>query len=95
MEVLICVLPSEGPFCKITEKQPAKEFSCSQHLSRKAKVDRLSMLLLCENITTAIQVKRHHVVVMSGKDFWLICGACICMNRGTGDFDDYGANTHS
>jgi hypothetical protein len=41
MEVLICVLPSEGPFCKITEMQPAKEFSCSQHLSRKAKVDRL------------------------------------------------------
>jgi hypothetical protein len=35
-EVLICVLPSEGPRCKITEMQAAKEFSCSQHIRRKA-----------------------------------------------------------
>src|SRR5580765_2306869 len=34
-EVLICVLPPEGAFHKITELQAGEEFSCSQHLPER------------------------------------------------------------
>jgi hypothetical protein len=82
---------------KITEMPAGEEFSCAQRHKQKAKVDRFigSTRLRCENITAVIEVRRHHSLVIPDKDFWITSAICNCMNRGTGDFDDYGANTHS
>jgi hypothetical protein len=55
------------------------------YLSENIPFERVSTLLRCEKITVAVQVRWHRVVVMPGKDFWVICSTCNCMNRGTGE----------
>jgi hypothetical protein len=47
MEVLICVLPLEGAFRKITEMQAGEEFSYSQRLAQEAKVVCLHRVRRC------------------------------------------------
>jgi hypothetical protein len=53
MEVLICVLPPESAFRKITEMQAGEEFSCSQHPSERWKLVFLHRL-------APVALRKHH-----------------------------------
>jgi hypothetical protein len=83
-EVLICVCKLwRGIDDQHVENIVAASGAC---LSESIPICIGSTLLRCENITAAIQVKRHHILVIPDKDFWITCSTCNCMNRGTGDF---------
>ena len=78
--------------------QAGEEFSCSQRRSGGESIvcSRVRRGRRCENITAAIEVRRHHILVIASYGFLdYLCHMQLHESRDRRLADDYGANTHS
>jgi hypothetical protein len=86
-EVLICVLAFKGGSVKMPGSTGKNFLAANGQTGKRNSAPGVGLPApRGENITAAIQVRRHHILVILKKDFWITSAACNCMNRRTGDF---------